>query len=412
MKRRDYLVACIVFLVLVVFVSNMYSESTDWVWTVQPGTVDWDIGHGVAVDTLGNVYVTGFTHNSLDGNTYHGIRDIFITKYDTNGNRLWTVQPGTSGWDNGHGIAVDSSGNVYVTGDAEGSLDGNTPHGVIDIIITKYDTDGNRLWTVQPGSIDSDSGSSIAVDTSGNVYVTGQTWGSLDGNTNNGELDFFITKYDTDGNYLWTVQPGTDAWDWGYGIAVDSSGNVYVTGTTEGSLDGNTSNGYDDIFITKYDTDGNRIWTVQPGSDSRDEGYAIALDSSGNIYVTGFTYGERYGNTNIGGADIFIMKFDSDGNRLLTVQSGPSGSSAYGYGIEVDSSGNIFVAGVTWGSLDGNTHHGYEDIFITKYDTDGNRLWTVQPGTDTTESSYGIAVDSSGNVYATGETTGSLEVEA
>ncbi len=408
MKRRYYLAVCIIFLLLIVLLSNIYSDDVIWDWTVQPGSSDVDEGRCITSDSSGNIYVTGYTRNSLDGNTSHGSDDIFITKYNTDGTRLWTVQPGTSAADLGYYIALDSSSNIYVTGITRGSLDGNTNHGGPDIFITKYDTDGNRLWTVQPGTSGDDYGCGIAIDSSCNIYVTGYTEGSLDGNTNHGNFDIYITKYDTDGNHLWTVQPGTVDDDYGWGIALDFLGNVYITGYTRGSLDGIANHGGLDIFIMKYNMDGTLSWIVQSGTGDNDRSYGIAVNSSCKIYITGSTGGSLDGNTNHGDLDIFIAKYNTDGTRLLTIQPG-TGNNDSGYSIVQDSSGNVYITGYTWGSFDGNTNHGSYDIFITKYDTDWNRLWTIQPGTADGDVGRSISLDSSQNVFITGSTGGSLD---
>ena len=224
--------------------------------TKQLGTTADDFGFGVAVDGSGNVYVTGLTGGALDGNTNAGGPDIFLVKYDSAGKKQWTRQLGTSDYDAGHGVAVDGSGNVYVTGFTGGGLDGNTNAGNWDIFLVKYDSAGTKQWTRQLGTITYDYGYGVAVDGSGNVYVTGFTFGGLDGNTNAGGGDIFLVKYDSAGTKQWTRELGTTADDYGYGPAVDSTGNIFVTGETRGGLDGNTNAGGGDIFLVKYDSAG------------------------------------------------------------------------------------------------------------------------------------------------------------
>jgi len=178
-----------------------------------------------------------------------------------------TKQLGTNASDGGKGVAVDSSGNVYVTGSTTGGLDGNTNAGWNDIVLVKYDSGGAKQWTRQLGTTSNDDGTGVAVDSSGNVYVTGYTEGGLDGNTNaaavgwtlarpHGTEDIFLVKYDSGGAKQWTRQLGTNTDDYGFGVAVDSSGNVYVTGSTTGGLDGNTNAGEHDIVLVKYDSNG------------------------------------------------------------------------------------------------------------------------------------------------------------
>jgi len=150
-------------------------------------------------------------------------------------------------------------------------------------------------------------------DSSGNVYVTGYTGGRLDGNTGSGFYDVFVVKYNSSGTKQWTKQLGTSSWDIAHGVATDSSGNIYVTGYTKGGLDGNTSAGDYDLFVVKYNSSGTKQWTKQLGTSSDDRAYGVATDSSGNVYVTGYTSGSLDGNTSAGVEDLFVVKYNSDG---------------------------------------------------------------------------------------------------
>ena len=173
------------------------------------------------------------------------------------------------------------------------------------------------LWTKQLGTSSSDGGSGVTTDSSGNVYVTGYTLGGLDGNTNSGSYDMFLVKYNSSGTKQWTKQLGSSGWDWGNGVTTDSSGNIYVTGYTNGGLDGNTNSGYGDIFLVKYNSSGTKQWTKQLGTSSSDSGNGVTTDSSGNIYVTGSTEGGLDRNINSGSSDIFLVKYRSSGIRQL-----------------------------------------------------------------------------------------------
>jgi hypothetical protein len=158
---------------------------------------------------------------------------------------------GTTAEDSGYGVAVDASGYVYVVGSTVGGSLGS-----VDVFLVKYDDAGTRQWTRHLGTADHDECSGIAVDMGGNVYVTGITLGGLDGNTNAGRIDLFLVKYNAAGNWQWTRQLGTANSDLSTGVAVDAGGNLYVTGYTESGLDGNTNAGGDDMFLVKYDANG------------------------------------------------------------------------------------------------------------------------------------------------------------
>ena len=137
------------------------------------GTYQWDVGYGVTVDSSNNIYVTGYTTRGLDGNTRFGSYDFFLVKYDSSGTKQWTRQLGSSGEDKGWGVAVDSSNNIYVTGNTQAELDGNTHLGHNDIFLVKYDSSGTKQWTQQFGTTSNEYGFGVTVDSSDNIYVTG-----------------------------------------------------------------------------------------------------------------------------------------------------------------------------------------------------------------------------------------------
>jgi hypothetical protein len=367
-------------------------------WTRQLGTTSYDGGYGVAVDSSGNCYVTGPTDGDLDGNINAGSADIFLVKYNVNGNKIWTRQLGTTADDCSYGIAVDASRNVYVTGYTEGNLDGNINAGSADIFLVKYDTNGNKIWTRQLGTDQRDIGWGVITDSGGNIYVAGYTEGNLDGNINAGSADIFLVKYDTNGNKLWTRQLGTASYDEGRGVAVDSIGNIYVTGYTGGGLDGNTNLGSADIFLVKYDTNGNKLWTRQLGTDQSDSGYGIALDSGGNIYITGRIYG-------YGGIQMFLLKCDNSGTKQWEEQNVHY---SIGTGVAVNRSDEIYVSGQKASYFYGHFYY----MLVYKYNTAGTLIWDGMEGEgviDKVIGAEGIAVDASGNVYVTGYTDYGLD---
>ncbi len=274
-----------------------------------------DYAYGVATDSSGNVYVAGGTNGGLDGNTNAGNTDLFVVKYNSSGTKQWTRQLGSSSRDSANGVATDSSGNVYVTGMTNGGLDGCKNAGIEDLFVVKYNSSGTKQWTNQLGSSSRDSANDVATDSSGNIYVTGTTYWELDGNTSAGKADLFVVKYNSSGTWQWTKQNGTDRYDEARGVATDSSGNVYVTGYTEGGLDGNTSAGRSDLFVVKYNSSGTKQWTKQLGTWDSDFANGVATDSSGNVYVTGSTYRNLDGNTSAGNADLFVVKYNSSGTK-------------------------------------------------------------------------------------------------
>ena len=306
-------------------------------WATRIGGSGSDQGMGTSTDSNGNVYVTGyFTSNPLtiynyDGSTFgtltnSGSNDCFIVKYNTSGTAQWATRICGSGSDQGNGIATDSNGNVYVTGQYSSNpltiynYDGSTFGTLInsssgsDCFIVKYNTTGTAQWATRMGGtygIDVDLGTGIATDSNGNVYVTGyyyanpltiynydgSTFGTLSKNGNN--TDCFIVKYNTTGTAQWATRIAGPSTDRSNGIATDSNGNVYVTGyyssnpLTIYNYDGSTfgtlpQGGTTDCFIVKYNTTGTAQWKMLIGGPgNNDRCNAIATDSNGYVYAIG-----------------------------------------------------------------------------------------------------------------------------
>jgi len=406
-------------------------------FTKQLGSSGEDVATGVAVDSSGNSYVTGYTDGGIDGNSSSGKQDFFLIKYNSSGTKEWTKQEGSSGDDYAYGVAVDSSDNIYVTGYTDKKLHGNNNSGRFDMFLVKYNSSGARQWTKQLGTSNNEYASAIATDSSDNIYVTGMTWGGLDGSTKPkycmgyGTVkafkectDIFLVKYNSSGTKQWVKQleGSSKSFDNAQGLAVDSSDNIYVAGFTNGGLDGNTSSGKHDILLVKYNSGGSKQWLQQFGSSNNDMGLEVNVDSKGNIYVTGYTEGGLDGKTNSGERDIFLVKYNSSGTKQWTQQLGTP-TFEEGNGVAVDSSDNIYVSGWTRGKLD--TYAGGDDAIVLKYNSSGTKQWTRQFGapsfleksqynsssqmTTSEDKGIGVAVDSSGNIYVTGNTKGGLD---
>jgi hypothetical protein len=326
-----------------------------------------DLAYALAVDGSENVYVTGMSKpNDWDYAT---------VKYDSDGNQLWDARYNGPGdyIDRAHAIALDASGNVHVTGFSD---DGD-PYAPDAYATIKYDKDGNQLWVARyicQGVYFPD----MALDSLGNVYVTGR----CDGNRE----DYVTVKYDSDGTQLWDSRydgPASKG-DTPRAIAVDGSGNVYVFGL---STDTDSSK---DATTVKYDTDGNQLWVARYDSASLYGANmrlsTMVVDGSGNVYVA---FSSEGGNT------ATTVKYDTDGNQLWVAHyRGPYNKNASPRSIAVDGSGNVYLA-----ILDD------DDIATVKYDSDGNQLWVAGydgPAGQTQNYPCAMAVDSVGNAYVTG----------
>jgi hypothetical protein len=208
------------------------------------------------VDSSDNLYVTGLTKGGLDGNTNSGggnvgdnLKDAFLVKYNSSGEKQWTQQWGTALADAGTGMTVDSSDNIYVTGGTKGGLDGNTNSGGWDIFLIKFNSNGEKQWTQQFGDTGSDSGKEVVVDSSDNIYVFGRS-------DEEDIAKLLLVKFNSSGIKQWTQKWGSSDSITARGMTIDSSDNIYVTRYTEGGLDGNTNSGDNDTFLVKYNSDG------------------------------------------------------------------------------------------------------------------------------------------------------------
>jgi hypothetical protein len=280
-------------------------------------------------------------------------------------------------WVEGGGIAVDADGNIYVAGGTGGGLDDNTLMGTDDFFLAKYDATGSKVWVKQMGAAGAPTwGTGVATDADGNIYVTGFTEGGLDGNARMGLNDVFLAKYDAAGSKRWVKQMGAaGVWAMSRGIATDPAGNVFLAGYTGGArLDGTPSTGASDLFVVKYDNEGNKVYTQQMGAADKDtEGNGIATDADGNVYVTGHTEGALDGNALTGTNDLFLAKYDAVGTKVYVRQMGAADKDTRGNGIATDADGNVYVTGYTEGALDGNPLTGVGDVFVVKYDNEGNK---------------------------------------
>jgi hypothetical protein len=378
-------------------------------WPVQFGTFGQEQNSGVSNDSVGSVFAAGFTTGAFAGNTNAGNYDGYITKYNTDGSPAWIKQFGTSGTDYALGTGNDNAGNVYAAGYTNGAFTGATNLGSNDGFITKYTAAGTLAWVKQFGTAADDTSVGISVDSNGNSYVIGKTYGAFAGNVTQGAYDAYIAKYDTNGTQTWIKQFGTNQDDEAIGVSLDSNDNIYVLGSTAGAFAGNTNVSGFDVFVSKYNSSGTQAWVKQLGSSGNN--YAningISTDSTGNVFITGYTDGTFSGNTSLGSYDGFVAKYSTTGTLDWVQQFGTT-SDDYSIASKTDSAGNTYVTGWTSGQLTGNTALGGYDGFLAKYNTSGTRLWVKQFGTNSNDYANGLSIDKLGNIYVSGWTDGSF----
>lgn len=289
----------------------------------------------------------------------------------------WGRQLGTKAEDFGKSIGIDGVGNIYISGWTKDSL-GGTILGENDVFLIKLNQEGKVLWKQQFGTISDELAQEIAVDMAGNCFITGWTKGNL-GIKNVGDSDIFLAKFDSAGNQLWIHQLGTDRADTGQFVELDELGNIYVTGSTEGSL-ASENMGKKDVFLLKHDVDGNLIFKRQFGTSESDIGRSISLDKNGNIYMCGI-FGGDWGESNVENMDAFLAKFNNNGKLLWKKTFGTENNFDVAASLRVDKYGSIYVGGSTGGEL-GGTQTGQGDAYIAKFDSLGNKIWIRQFGRD------------------------------
>ncbi|MES2284137.1 MAG: SBBP repeat-containing protein [Bacteroidota bacterium] len=368
-------------------------------WVRTAGGPIGDYAHSLAVDRAGNCYLVGeFERTAMFGTvalTSRGGNDIFVAKYNTNGVLQWTKSVGGGGGsDRGLGIS-ESNGNVYITGDFQGTgyFPGTTlvTTGGLDIFVAKYNSAGDFQWIKKAGGVGNDEGYSISSDLAGNAYVTGYFSGTaiFSGTsiTSYGANDIFIAKYNPAGGLLWVKKAGGTGSDYGMGIKVDNSNNVFLTGgfrltSTFGSLSIKGLNGDSDVFIARYTSSGDVVWVKRAGGIINDYGRAIALDAKSNCYITGnFGLEATFGATTIAGVDsaeIYFASYDASGNfRWVLKADGivdaldPDRFIEMGLSIATDPFENIVASGAyrsssTFGGTNLNPWNNHTDIYITK----------------------------------------------
>ncbi len=340
-----------------------------------------DEANALVLDGAGNVYVTG---HSLGASSN---RDFMTLKYNTAGVRQWGARHSApvNNLDEAKDIAVDASGNVYVAGFSYGA------NGNQDYFTIKYNSAGARQWTARyngPGNGD-DKINALAADGAGNVFVTGHSLGA------NGNPDYATIKYSGAGVLQWVARYNAPAnkHDEAKSIVVDGAGNVYVTGNSYGA------NANHDYFTVKYGSAGAQQWAARyngPGNGD-DKANILTIDGAGSVYVTGHSLGSN------GSQDYATIKYNSAGVRQWVARyDAPANSTDEARGIAVDASGNVYVSGYSLGA------NGNHDFFTVQYNSAGIQQWAARydgPGHGD-DISNALTVDGAGNVYVTGHSLG------
>jgi hypothetical protein len=444
----------------------MHSQNPTFQWVKSIGGATTENGIQSTIDVSGNVYITGSFQGTVDFDPGSGIsnltsagsKDIFVQKFSSSGQFMWAKRIGGTSEDVGTSITTDKFEDVIVTGNFKGIVDFNpnsgysylTSNGGSDIFIQKLSPDGDLKWAESEGGMSSDYGGTVKTDESGNIYLVQNFSGIADFDpgrsyyplTSNGSDDISIQKLNLSGTLIWVKSIGGSLSDIGKSISIDNSGNVYVTGYYQSTVDFDpesginlySSYGAEDIFIQKLNSNGNLVWVECMGGTGSDKGTSLSLDLSGNIYVTGSFQGtlhyfdsEGGGPTllnaatvsSAGGSDMFIQKITPGGNVSWIKQIGGEYND-YGTSIYMDYANNIFASGGTMGiEINNPTQEqskslsvlSVESVFIQEFNSSGDLIWSGDFESSARISLNLLVTDYFDNLYLIGKYSGTVDFD-
>jgi len=406
-----------------VFLAKFNGANGSLFWATYYGGNYQDWGYGAACDSAGNVYITGITTSTVGIATpgsYQtiggGYEDGFLAKFSGTGTLQWATYYGAHG--EARGVACDPMGNVYVCGYSGDTIGIATPGcyqdtlaGGVDVCLAKFNSSGAIIWGTYYGGSGDDVAYVVSCDMLGNVYIGGSTEGSTNmgtpgcyHDTSGGGTDCLIAKFTTSGNLLWSTYYGGSGGDGVEGIICDSALNVYASGITNspngiataGCYQSAYNGAYNDVFLVKFNDTGAIQWGTYFGGGGDNECGGVAYDGR-DVYLAGFTVSTdsiatpgAYQVVNNGGDDAFLARFDIDGNRLWATYYGGSNNDVV-YGVSCDPVGNVFIGGATASTNGIATSGTYQtvyndssDAFIAKFDTATVNAITIiqKPTTD------------------------------
>jgi uncharacterized delta-60 repeat protein len=378
-----FIIALCVFIPIPNFINNsegkeLKSNALNLLTTNDAFRVEWyqvwggnysEYGRKVALDLSGSVYVVGFTWSFGEG-----YADMCLVKYDNSGNQQWNRTWGGTGFDYGNAVAIDTSGDVYIAGYTD-----SFSKGYNDMCLVKYDKNGIQQWNCTWGGAGQDFCNALAIDLSNNVYLAGHS-----------DDNIVLVKYNENGVQQWNCTWDSGSGDYGWDLAIDSLGNLYIAGTEVALSEKGESH---DMILIKYDENGIQQWNRTWGGAGDESGEAVVVDSSDNVYLAGGT--ESFG---VEKSAMVLIKYNNDG-ILQWNHTWDTNNPDFGYGVAVDSLNSIYLTGSS-----GNFAVNDGQTVLVKYDGNGVQQWNCTWGGDKNDESFGIIVDSSGNIYLTGDT--------
>jgi len=427
-------------------------------WVHRAGSTSGDAGTSVATDASGNIYVAGYFTGTVDFDPGPAVFDLsavanndaFLAKYNASGVFLWAISVGGTDTDIAEAVTTDASGNIYISINFGSVIDMDPGPGVANFttpgfdsgILGKYDANGNYIWAIPLLTPASSGISDIAIDAANNIFITGAFHGTVDFDpgtavanlTSSGNADIFFAKYDVNGNYQFAKSIGAGAFDVGFFIEVDGIGSILISGYYRLTVDFDPGAGVanltavgslNDVFFAKYDANGNYLWARSIGASPNDIPGGIMTDASNNVIVTGgfsgtvdFDPGPTVVNLTPTGTDIFIAKYDANGNYIWAKGIGSTGTDA-SYALTGDGNGGFYISGEFGATVDFNpgaaitniTSNGNSDIFFARYNADGNFLSAGNVGGSSSDYSQDMELVDADNVLITGFFFGSADFD-
>lgn len=386
-----------------------YNNTGQRIWSTYFGGNDVDVGQSIAVDPQGNLLITGLTFSSsgisigtaIHQSAYQNEGDVFVAKFSNNGNLLWSTYYGGNRFDFANDIASDMAGNAIVTGWTDSDMGISsagaykmTKSDTADIFVAKFNPNGQLIWGTYYGSEGPERSLQVESDVQNNIYISGWTAsrmnfatnGAFQTNYGGGTADVFVGKFNPGGQVLWMTYFGGANEEYGDAMYVNSSGDVFLSGTTSSSNNisnnGTTFNGDHDVFLSFFDTNGNRRLSTYYGGSGYEIAFRLQQSSNGNVWMTGHTNSANniVNNTNnvyksqlSGGLDAFVTEFDQTGRVLQSTYFGGNRNEE-SYGIVIDRQNAVYISGKTestneigFGNPAFQTFGGDADGFLAKF---------------------------------------------
>lgn len=429
------------------------------VWGTYYGGNSTDFGQSCSADLSGNIFECGYT-SSISGpsiatsgayqTTWSGIEDAYLVKFNSSGVRQWATYYGTSVDDHAYGCAMDNSGNVYISGDTQSSVNIATASshqsvfggGNTDAFLAQFDPSGALQWTTYYGGSADDIGQLCSTDPSGNVYLIGNTFSTNNISTPgshqlniSGLQDVFLVKFNSSGVRQWGTYYGGNGDDFGYKVCTDVSNNAYISGytastnsiSTIGSHQPAHGTGVYDAFLVKFNSSGVQQWGTYYGGSGLDYGQSCCSDNLGNIYLSGYTQSNNgistpsSHQTTFGGGslDAFLVQFNSSGIRQWGTYYGGTGNDR-GFGVATATNANVYLCGMTasgsgTGIATADAHQlnyggGASDAYLAEFNSSGVRIYGTYYGELGDDIGFGCTIDNSGKIYLSGYTSSSVNI--